>query len=154
MLIEGKGLLCLDVKTKTGELVDAGEPKFTTTTVSQVGEATATALLHSDKTKNQYVHVSSYNITQTEVLEALERISGAKFAMKELSNVELYARAEKHIEEGEWTTGYYELATSTVYSDAAVTYFPDEAEHWKKVLGLEQGEGFDEMIARVLATVR
>jgi hypothetical protein len=153
MLIEGKGLLCLDIKTKTGELVDMGEPKFTTTTVSQVGEATAAALLHSDKTKNQYVHVSSYNTTQKQVLEALERISGAKFAMKGLSNAELYARAEKHIEEGEWTTGYYELATSTVYSDAPVTYFPDKAEHWREVLGLARGESFDEMIARVLATV-
>ncbi|KAJ4129213.1 hypothetical protein NW768_007748 [Fusarium equiseti] len=153
MLIEGKGLLCLDVKTKTGELVDAGEPKLTTTTVSQVGEATAAALLHPDKTKNQYVHVSSYNTTQNQVLEALERISGERFAMKQLSNAELYARAEKHIEDGKWTTGYYELATSTVYSDAAVTYFPDEAENWNKVLGLGQGESFDEMIARVLATV-
>ncbi|KPA36284.1 isoflavone reductase irl, partial [Fusarium langsethiae] len=53
MLIEGKGLLCLDIKSKTGELVDGGRPKFTTTTVSQVGEATAAALMHFDETKNQ-----------------------------------------------------------------------------------------------------
>ncbi|KAJ4004813.1 hypothetical protein NW752_009521 [Fusarium irregulare] len=153
MLIEGQGLLCLDVKAKTGELVDGGEPRFTTTTVSQVGEATAAALLYSEETKNQYVHISSYNTTQNQLLEALERISGAKFAMKELSQTELYARATKHVEEGRWTTGYYELAASTTYSDDPVTYFPDKAEHWNKVLGLAQGEGFDEMIARVLATV-
>jgi hypothetical protein len=153
MLIEGRGLLCLDVKNKTGELVDAGEPKFTTTTVSQVGQATVAVLSQLEKTKNQYVHVSSYNTDQKQVVEALEKISGANFAMKELRNADLYARAEKHIEEGEWTTGYYELATSTVYSDAEVTYFPEKAEYWKKVLGLGQGESFDEMIARVLATV-
>jgi hypothetical protein len=153
MLIEGKGLLCLDIKTETGELVDGGKPKFTTTTVSQVGEATAAALSQSEKTKNQYVHVSSYNISQEQVVEALERISKTKFALKELSNVDLYARATKHIEEGNWGTGYYELATSTVYSDAEVTYFPEKAEHWKKVLGLGEGESFDEMIARVLKTV-
>ncbi|RGP80288.1 hypothetical protein FLONG3_1589 [Fusarium longipes] len=154
MLIEGGGLLCLDIKTKTGELIDAGKPKFTTTTVSQVGEATAAALLQADKTKNQYVHVSSYNITQKQVIEALERNSGVKFALTELSNADLYARATKHIEKGNWSTGYYELATSTVYSDAEVTYFPEKAEHWKKVLELGDGESFDEMISRVLKTAQ
>ncbi|KAM0227507.1 hypothetical protein ACHAPO_011502 [Fusarium lateritium] len=154
MLIEGKGLLCLDTKSKAGELVDGGKPKFTTTTVSQVGEATAAALIHSDKTKNQYVHVSSYNVCQEQVIEALERISSAKFTLGELSNVDLYARATKHVEQGNWITGYYELASSTVYSDAEVTYFPDKAEYWKKVLGLGEVESFDEMIARVLDVVR
>ncbi|CAG1971739.1 unnamed protein product [Fusarium graminearum] len=150
MLIEGKGLLCLNVKSKTGELVDGGKPKFTTTTVSQVGEATAAALVHSDKTKNQYVHVSSYNICQEQVIEALERISGTKFALEALSNVDLYARGTKNVEEGNWVTGYYELATSTVYSDAEVTYFPDKAQYWKKVLGLDDGESLDTMITRTL----
>ncbi|GKU07625.1 unnamed protein product [Fusarium langsethiae] len=154
MLIEGKGLLCLDIKSKTGELVDGGRPKFTTTTVSQVGEATAAALMHFDETKNQYVHVSSYNVCQEQVVEALERISGTKFALEPLSNVDLYARATKYVGEGNWVTGYYELATSTVYSDAKVTYFPDQAQYWKRPLGLGEGESFDEMITRVLESVR
>ena len=47
-------------------------------------------------------------------------------------------------------TGYYELATSTVCSDAEVTYFPDKAEYWKKVLGLDDGESLDAMITRTL----
>jgi uncharacterized protein YhfF len=153
MLIEGRGLLCLDIKTKTGELVDSGEPKFTTTTVSQVGKATAAALSQSHKTKNEYVQVGSYNTTQKRVIEALERISKTKFQLKSLDNTELYARATKHIEEGDWNTGYYELATATVYSDCAVTYFPDKAAHWNAVLGLEQDESFDDMISRVLKTV-
>ncbi|KAF9783635.1 hypothetical protein IL306_008762 [Fusarium sp. DS 682] len=152
MLIEGKGLLCLDIKNKTGELVDSGEPKFTTTTVSQVGEATAAALIHSDKTKNEYVHVASYNTTQNQVIEALERILGTKFKLNKLDNRDLFARAIKHIEDGDWGTGYYELATATIYSDAPVTYFPEKAAHWMEVLGLSQDETFDEMITRVLKT--
>ncbi|UZP44984.1 hypothetical protein NXS19_012796 [Fusarium pseudograminearum] len=115
-----------------------------------IGEATAAALVHCDKTKNQYVHVSSYNICQEQVIEALERISGTKFALQALSNVDLYARGTKNVEEGNWSTGYYELATSTVYSDAEVTYFPDKAEYWKKVLGLDDGESLDTMITRTL----
>lgn len=153
MLVEGKGLLCLDVKTKAGELVNSGESKFTTTTASQVGQATAAVLLRSDKTKNEYVHVASYNTSQNQVIDALERMSGTKFQLENLDNKDLYARATKHIEEGNWGRGYYELATATVYSDAPVTYFPDKAAHWMKVLGLVQDETFDEMISRVLKTV-
>ncbi|KAF4437561.1 hypothetical protein F53441_13010 [Fusarium austroafricanum] len=153
MLVEGKGLLCLDIKSKTGELVDNGEPKFTTTTAPQVGEATAAALLQSDKTKNEYVHVGSYNTTQKQVIEALERISGTKFKLEKLDNKGLYARATKHIEDGDWGTGYYELATATVYSDAPVTYFPEKAARWMETLGLVQDESFDQMVARVLKMV-
>ncbi|KAM0188017.1 hypothetical protein ACHAPI_010794 [Fusarium lateritium] len=84
LLIEGRGLLCLDIKTKTGELVDSGEPRFTTTTVSQVGKATAAVLSQSHKTKNQYVQVGSYNTTQKQIIEALEKISKTKFELKAL----------------------------------------------------------------------
>ncbi|KAM0249230.1 hypothetical protein ACHAP5_002882 [Fusarium lateritium] len=153
LLTEGRGLLCLDIKTKTGELVDNGEPKFTTTTVSQVGKATAAALSQSHKTKNAYVQVGSYNITQKQIIEALEKISQTKFELKALDHKDLFARATKHIEEGDWDTGYYELATTAMYSDCEVTYFPEKAAHWNNVLRLEQDESFEEMISRVLKTV-
>ncbi|KAM0203373.1 hypothetical protein ACHAPA_009710 [Fusarium lateritium] len=153
LLIEGRGLLCLDIKTKTGELVDFGEPKFTTTTISQVGKATAAALSQSHKTKNQYVQVGSYNTTQKQIIETLEKISKTKLELKALDHKELFARATKHIEQGDWDTGYYELATATMYSDCEVTYFPEKAAHWNDVLGLEQDESFEEMISRVLKTV-
>ncbi|KAG5748881.1 hypothetical protein H9Q70_008445 [Fusarium xylarioides] len=141
----------------TGPWIDwmlvEGEPKFTTTTASQVGEATAAALLHSDRTKNEYVHVASYNTSQNQIIEALEKIPGTRFQLENLDNKDLYARATKHIEEGNWGRGYYELATATVYSDTPVTYFPEKAAHWMEVLGLVQDETFDEMITRALKTV-
>ncbi|KAF5247360.1 hypothetical protein FANTH_6451 [Fusarium anthophilum] len=114
---------------------------------------TAAALLQSDKTRNEYVHVASFNTCQNQVIEAVERISDTKIQLEKLDNKDLYARATKHIDEGNWGRGYYELATATVYSDAPVTYFPDKAAHWMKVLGLVQDETFDEMITRVLKTV-
>jgi hypothetical protein len=152
MLLEGKGLLCLDLKTKSGELVDSGESIFTTTTAPQVGEAAAAALIYSEKTKNKYVHVSSFNTTQNQVIEALERLSGSEFKLEKVDNKDLYHRAMKHIDEGDWSRGYYELASSTVYSDSPVTYFPDQAAYWMQELGLVQDETFDEMITRVLKT--
>jgi hypothetical protein len=150
MLLEGTGLLCLDLKTKTGERVDSGDARFTTTTVAQVGEAAAAALLQSEKTKNEYIHVSSFNTTQNQVIEAVERLSGKKFKLETVSQKDLYQRATKRIEDGDYLRGYYELATTTTYSDAPVTYFPDQAARWMEELGLVQDETFDEMVTRVL----
>lgn len=154
MLVEGQGLLCLDVRAMTGELVDSGNPKFTTTTTSQVGEAVAAALVHSDKTKNQYVYVSSFNTTQNEVIEAVERISDRNFTLDKVGGKALYDRGTKHVEEGEWVKGYYELASAVTYNDAPMTYFPEKAAHWMQELGLVQEETFDEVISRVLKTVQ
>lgn len=154
MLLEGNGLLCLDLKTKTGELVDSGEARFTTTTTAQVAKAAAAALLHSEKTKNEYVYVSSFNITQSQLIEAIERLSGEKFKLGAVSQKDLNNRATKHIDEGDWLRGYYELATTTTYSDSPATYFPDQAARWMKELGLVQDETFDELIARVLKAAK
>ncbi|KAL2211243.1 NAD(P)-binding protein [Sarocladium strictum] len=153
MLLEANGLLCLDLKTKTGELVDSGDAIFTTTTAHQVGEAAAAALLHSEKTKNEYVYVSSFNTTQKELIEAIERLSGDKFKLGAVSQKDLYQRAMKHVDEGNWARGYYELATATMYANLPVSYFPDQAARWMKELGLVQDETFDEVIARVLKVV-
>ncbi|KAF5009963.1 hypothetical protein FDECE_3870 [Fusarium decemcellulare] len=150
MLLEGHGLLCIDVKSKTTSLVDAGEPRFTTTTIANVAEATAAILLRPNETKDQYVHIGSFNLNQKQIVEVLERLSGTKVSITHLSNAELYARATKHIEDGDWYTGYYELATTAVYSDSEVTFFPHKAAHWNKVLGLGHEESLDDMIFRVL----
>ncbi|KAG5810512.1 hypothetical protein H9Q71_005425 [Fusarium xylarioides] len=92
--------------------------------------------------------LSTANIAEQKIV--IDAVAAAKVKRY---NKDLYARATKHIEEGNWGRGYYELATATVYSDAPVTYFPDKAAHWMKVLGLVQEETFDEMITRVLKTV-
>lgn len=150
LLLEGGGLLCLDIKSKTGSLVDSGEPQFTTTMVAKVGEATAAVLLDPNETKNQYVHVSSFTVNQNQIAEALERISGAKFNLTNLSHAELFARGTKNVEAGDWKTGYYELATTAMYSGANYTLFPEKAAYWNKALGLVQEESFDDVIRRVL----
>lgn len=151
--MEGKGLLGLDIRTRTGTLFDSGDQKFTTATVAKVGEATAAVLLHAEETKNQYVYVNSFKLTQNLVLEALERVSGSKFSMDKMSVAEILAVGKKSFEEGDWDGAYYKLVTALVYSGNEAVYFPEKAEHWNKVLGLAQEETVDEMIGRVLAEV-
>lgn len=154
MLLEGQGLLGLDIKAKTGTLFDSGDQKFTTTTVTKVGEATAAVLVHAASTRDQYVQVSSFSLTQNLVIEALERISGSKYAMDKMSVAQLLAVGKGHLEKGDWDHAYYKLVTAVVYSDNNAVHFPEKAERWNKVLGLVQEETVDEMIGRVLASVQ
>lgn len=150
LLEEGQGLIGWDIRSKSGVIYDSGDKKFTTSTVAKVVQATAAVLLHAEETKNQYVHVSSFTLTQNMVWEALERVSGSKFKTSKGTVAELHAAAKKHLEEGDWDRAYYEMVTVTVYSGTSVIYFPERADYWNKVLGLVQEEGLDETLKQVL----
>ncbi|VUC29821.1 unnamed protein product [Clonostachys rosea] len=150
MLEEGRGLLGWDIKTASGTLFDSGNQRFTASTLRKVAEAITAVLLHADETKNQYVQVSSFNLSQNTVWEALEKVHGKPFAMKRMSTADLQALATKHLAGGDLDSAYYELVTAAVYSGSEVIHFPERAAHWNSILGLVQDESLDEMVERVL----
>lgn len=153
MLVEGNGLVGLDVRARTGTLFDSGDQRFTATTVGRVGEAAAAVLLHPDETRNRHVHVASFLLTQNLVLAALERVSEAKFAVEKMSVAELFADGEKRLAEGNLRDGYYKLVTAFLCSGHDAGCFPEKAAYWNGVLGLGGEETVDQMIGRVLADV-
>ncbi|KAH8166700.1 hypothetical protein CIB48_g1554 [Xylaria polymorpha] len=150
MLEEGNGLLGLDVRSKTATIIDSGDQEFTASTMSLVAKATASVLLRPEETKNRYVQVHSFTLTENLILDALERATESKFSKKKMSREELLALATKHLEEGDVDHGHYELVTATVYSGSPFTLFPERATRGNKLLGLVEAEDLDGMIKRVL----
>lgn len=142
-----------DLKSRRGTLYDSGTTTFTVSTLSTVINAIVATLCNASLTKNQYVNVSSFNLTQNIILQSLERVSGTKFTMEKMSLEKLYEMGEKHVEEGQWEVGYGELVAATVYSGSKLVYFPEKAERWNKTLGIQTEETFDEMIRTVLYNV-
>ncbi|KAI0490406.1 hypothetical protein F4859DRAFT_7151 [Xylaria cf. heliscus] len=153
MLEEGQGLLGLDVRSKTATVIDSGEQEFTASTISLVAKATASTLLHPEETRNKYVQVHSFTLSQNLLLEALERVAGAKFARKNMRREDLLALATKHQQDGDNGHGYYELVTAMSYSGSPYTLFPERAARGNELLGLVEEEDLDAMIRRVLAKV-
>ncbi|KAI1110068.1 hypothetical protein F5Y14DRAFT_430135 [Nemania sp. NC0429] len=149
MLEEGNGLLGLDLASKAATIIDDGDQDFTASTIDLVAKATAAILLHPEETRNRYVQVHSFTLTQNSLLEALERVSGAKFSTTRTSRGELHALAKKHLARSVDDSGHYELVTATVLSGSKLVLFPERAAHWNKVLGLAQEEDLDEMVRRV-----
>lgn len=147
-------MLGFDIYSKSGTLIDSGDQRFTATTVAKVGEATAAVLKHATQTENCHIHVSSFDLTQKTVLEALEKHSEAGFLMGKRSLVELNTSATKNFQDGKWETAYGEFVTAIVYSSTRAVHFPRHAENWNAILGIDFPESFDKTIKNLVEVAR
>ena len=82
------------VKEKRAEILDDGEAKWSASTLSRIGEATASILKNSDATENQMVYVQSFCVSQKQVVKAFERATGSEWRVDRLDSGE-YEREEK-----------------------------------------------------------
>lgn len=153
MLEEGKGLLGLDIRSKSATIIGSGNEAFTTSTIGLVGKATASVLRHPEETKNKYIQVHSFTLTENSILEALERVTGVQFSTTKMSAEELLALAAKRSNKNDEGDGHYDLVTATVYSGSKFVYFPERAARGKKLLGLVEEQDLDGMIRNILAKI-
>lgn len=95
------GWMGWDVPNGKAVVFDGGETEFEATNVVQIGRAIAAALApgNIDKTKNQYVYINSFTLTQNKVLAVLEKVTGQKFEVSTSTVGELYAENSKKVAE-------------------------------------------------------
>jgi hypothetical protein len=96
------GLLGFDLASKTVTFIDGGTSVFTTTTLSTVGKALVAMLEHPDETKNTYVFVSSFNISQRDILEVVEKVDGQKWTIKHITSEEVIASGKRKLAAGDF----------------------------------------------------
>ncbi|KAL6710739.1 hypothetical protein ACN47E_007796 [Coniothyrium glycines] len=87
------GFLGFNGASKTATIFDDGKATFLATNLHDIGLAVVKALEKADITKNQYVYISGFKTSQSEVLAAVEKITGTKWTVVNKSTKE-------HIEEG------------------------------------------------------
>ncbi|KAH8817633.1 hypothetical protein DL96DRAFT_1751423 [Flagelloscypha sp. PMI_526] len=83
------GLQGFDLANRKVDLLDGGDTKFHATNLSTIGKAVVASLSTSEayeKTKNQYVGVASHEVSQRDILTALEQITGEKFKVTEIDS--------------------------------------------------------------------
>jgi len=71
------GFLHIYPKEQRVDIIDDGETKWSASTLSQIGKATARILQNPEETKNQAVYVQSFCISQNEVTSALEKATSS-----------------------------------------------------------------------------
>ncbi|KAK9321577.1 isoflavone reductase [Lipomyces orientalis] len=146
----GNGTMGWDIEARKVTIFDSGTQPFEASTVSQVRRAVVSTLRHLDETRNTYVYINSFTLTQNKVLSTLERLSGKKFEITNGSTKEIAARGQEHLREGDFENGYPEIVTAATYGPWGFDHFGGRAVQWNEILGLPEEEDFDSVIQSVL----
>ncbi|KAH7137517.1 isoflavone reductase [Dactylonectria estremocensis] len=96
------GFFGFDLATKTVGLIDDGTAVFTACTLPYIAKAVVAALEHAEETKNQYVIIGEYHVSQRDVLEILEKVQGQKWTIEHLTSESVIANGEKKLAEGDF----------------------------------------------------
>lgn len=95
----------MDLEQKKGTLYDNGTAVWDVTNLSTVGLATARVLENAQKFRNQIVYINSFTGTQNEMIAALEKATGTKFALQQGSAEELTAKGREKLAAGDQMAG-------------------------------------------------
>eukprot|EP01112_Ceratiomyxa_fruticulosa_P011422 TRINITY_DN3097_c0_g1_i11.p1 TRINITY_DN3097_c0_g1~~TRINITY_DN3097_c0_g1_i11.p1 ORF type:complete len:306 (+),score=70.39 TRINITY_DN3097_c0_g1_i11:743-1660(+) len=101
------GFLQFDLKNESVTLYDEGKAKFVTSNTRDIGLWVALTLLHPERTENKYLELGTFKVNQLEILEALEKVSGKKWTVKEHKTTveaqELAKKASEKLKQGDET---------------------------------------------------
>ncbi|OAL43344.1 isoflavone reductase [Pyrenochaeta sp. DS3sAY3a] len=129
------GLFAFDFKNRVAAIVDGGDTLFTGTILPKVAKAVLAILDRAEETRNTYIYVSSFNITQNDLLQAFEKVDGQKWTVKHENSKDILAQGRKMVQEGNYG-GTIHLVRYLVTNTAALGKSPQE-ELWDEKLGLE-----------------
>ncbi|KAH7006806.1 isoflavone reductase [Ilyonectria destructans] len=144
------GFFGFDLATKTVGLIDNGTGIFTASTLPYIGKAVIAALEHAEETKNQYVFISSFNVSQRDILDVFEEVQGEKWTIEHLTSEEVIARGQKKLAEGDFV-GIKDLTRGGAFGKQALG---DSRPWglWDDKLELEK-EDIVQVVREVLASV-
>ncbi|KAL3481320.1 hypothetical protein BJX99DRAFT_253622 [Aspergillus californicus] len=141
------GFFGFDLATKTVTLIDGGTSVFTATTLPTIAKALVAILDHPEETQNQYVFLSSFNVSQRDILDVVERVDGQKWTVKDVTSDELIANGQRRLAEGDFA-GIVDLTRGGAFGKRALG---DESRHgfWNDRLGLAK-EYIEQVVSEIL----
>ncbi|RMZ74295.1 isoflavone reductase family [Pyrenophora seminiperda CCB06] len=140
------GFLGFDAASKTVSLYDNGEATISTTTLHQVGVTTVKVLEKEDLTKNQYVYVSEVQVSQKEILATVEKVTGAKWTVKNVSTKDVIAEGRAKLQKGDFS-GIANLILGATYGkEEELGNFASQG-LWNEKLGVKS-EGLEETVKK------
>ncbi|KAH7129446.1 hypothetical protein B0J13DRAFT_564088 [Dactylonectria estremocensis] len=138
-----------NVQARTATIFDGGDIPFEATNLDQVGRAIAKSLKNHDLTKNQYVYVNSFTVTQNDVLKALEKATGASFEVSHETVDGLWQDGATQVKDGN-PFGVLSMIAGSVYGKGGLANFSATKGLWNEKLGLPQ-ENLGEVLKTYLS---
>jgi hypothetical protein len=145
----GGGTMGWDVDARKVTIYDSGDRHFEASTVDQVCRAIISTLKHPNETKNTYVYVRSFVLTQNKILAILEKFQGPYEVTKDTA-IEISTRGLDNIKRGNMAEGYPQMITGATYGPWGFVDFGERPIKWNEILGLPKEEDIEEVIQGVL----
>lgn len=141
------GLMGWDLPGRKVTIFDGGDVQYEATTMLQIGRTVAALLTaeHEDATKNKYIYVNSFTVTQNKVLNILEELTGDKFAVTHATRAALVktgqesyskAIAEGNTGDGDYVPGAMEMITAQILDNDGLNKYSKRRGLWNDKLGL------------------
>ncbi|KAL6922655.1 hypothetical protein FSST1_006681 [Fusarium sambucinum] len=141
------GFFQLDIATKSINLIDNGTAHFSATTLSTIAKALIACLDHAEETKNQYVFISSFVISQQNILDAVEKVDGHKWNVEHITSDWIIERGQKRLGEGDFA-GIKDLTNGAAFGYRAMGNVSRNG-LWNERLGLPK-EDLEQAVKDVL----
>ena len=140
-----------DLKSRSATIWDEGTHRFPVTSVTDIAEALVTIFTDAtarDKVKNRHVRIFSVKTSQNDILAALEKETGEKWAVKHVNGKELLAGGKEKLSNGDGT-GVVPIIQSVAFLDGGWKDWTTEAEEDKKILLPNGTDTLEEAVRRV-----
>ncbi|POS74870.1 NmrA-like family protein [Diaporthe helianthi] len=138
-----------DLGARTVTIYDGGDIPYEATTLDQVGRAIAQSLKNPELTRNQFVYVNSFTVTQNQVLRSLEAATGEKFTVSHSTVEDLWQGGAAQLKKGQ-EFGVIAMIAGAFYGKGGISYYSANKGLWNKKIGLAQ-EDLDEVLKSLVA---
>ncbi|KAM0323755.1 hypothetical protein ACHAQA_008692 [Verticillium albo-atrum] len=132
------GFFGFDLATRNAGLIDAGTTVFTASTLRYIAKAVLAVLEHAGDTRNQYVYIGEFHVSQQDVLKVFERVQAQKWTIEHLTSDSVIENGRKKLAEGDYT-GVMDLTRGGAFGQHGLG---DNRPWglWDDKLGLEKGD--------------
>jgi len=142
------GLVGFNINTKEATIMDGGNRPFSTSNLSQVGNAVVAVLSKPEETANQFIYVDSFTATQNEILAELEKASGEKWKVTESTTEAAQTEGQALFAKGDFS-GLMLLLKVITFGEEYGADFTKDAVLGNKKLGLPK----QDLVSTVAALV-
>jgi uncharacterized protein YbjT (DUF2867 family) len=158
------GFMGWDLPGRKVTIFDGGDIEYEATTMPQIGRAVTAALTveHEEATKNKYIYVNSFTVTQNKVLAILEELTGDKFAVAHATRADLIktsretyskAIAAGNQGDGDYVPGSIEMITAQILDNDGLNGYSKRQGLCNDKLGLPK-EDLKTILAQIVENAK
>ena len=144
--------LGLNYATKTMTMADEGKGKFSCSTMENTSLAVNRSLLHPEKTKNTVVYISDFATTQSDLVAAIQRISGEEWTIKKVDSHKAIEENKQKVADGD-VFAIYKLIELGFVTGRYGAWLEEKEKIWNETLDLPK-EDFEDVVKRGLGKMK